>query len=203
VDKNKNNMTRPKAHLYFMGNRQIKGLDVNETFEPMAKFITNRCILAMMAASRWNLHEMDIKTAFLNGELDKEVNMEQPDSYVDPTYPNKACRLLQALYGLGKAPKMWYVQLDNFLKSSGLDNIDSDACLYPLVVGCEINIILVYVDDLLLVASSLAAIYKFKKALHKGFEVKDLGEAKVILGLDIRRDKALGTLKLSSGKYPA
>ena len=203
VEINGNNTTRHKARLCFMGNRQIKGLDFNETFAPVAKFTTIRCILAMTAANGWELHQMDVKTAFLNGDLDEEVYMEQPDGYVDPTYPNKACRLLQALYGLGKAPKMWYVQLDNFLKSSGLDNIDSDACLYPLVVGCEINIILVYVDDLLLVASSLAAIYKFKKALHKGFEVKDLGEAKVILGLDIRRDKALGTLKLSQGKYAA
>jgi len=92
---------------------------------------------------------------------------------------------------------MWYAKLDDFLKSQGFDNIDPDACLYLLMDDGEIIIVLVYIDDLLLVASSLAAIYKIKDALHKHFEMKDLGEAKVILGLGIRRDKALGTLKLS------
>jgi len=146
---------------------------------------------------------MNVQTAFLNGDLDEEVYMEQPDGYVDPTYPDKVCRLLQALYGLKQAPKMWYSKLDDFLKSRGFDNIDPDACLYLLMDDGEIIIVLVYVDDRLLVASSLAAIYKIKDALHKRFEMNDLGEAKVILGLEIRRDKALGTLKLSQGKYAA
>jgi len=96
---------------------------------------------------------------------------------------------------------MWYAKLDDFLKAQGFDNIDPDACLYLLMDDGEIIIVLVYVDDLLLVASSLAATYKIKDALHKRFEMKDLGEAKVILGLEMRRDKALGTLKLSQGKY--
>jgi len=184
-----------------MGNRQIKRLDFSETFAPVAKFTTIRCILAMTAANGWELHQMDVKTAFLNGDLDEEVYTEQPDGYVDPTYPDKVCRLFRALYGLKQGPKMWYAKLDDFLKSQGFDNIDPDACLYLLIDDGEIIIVLVYVDDLLLVASSLAAIYKIKDALHKRFEMKDLGEAKVILGLEIRRDKALGTLKLSQGKY--
>ena len=159
VDKNRNNTTRHKARLGFIGNRQIKGLDFNETFAPVAKFTTIRCILAMTAANGWEVHQMDVKTAFLNGDLDEEVYMEQPDGYVDPTYPDKVCRLLQALYGLKQAPKMWYAELDDFLKTQGFDNIDPDACLYLLMDDGEINIVLVYVDDLLLVASSLAAIY--------------------------------------------
>jgi len=146
---------------------------------------------------------MDVNTAFLNGDLDKEVSMEQPDGYVDPTYPEKVCRLLQALYGLRQAPKMWYAKLDALLKSLGFDKIDLDACVYLLLDDGEIIIVLVYVDDLVLVASSLAAILKIKDALHKRFEMKDLSEAKVILGLDMRRHKALSTLKLSLGKYVA
>jgi len=82
-----------------MGNQQIKGLDFNETFAPVAKFTTIRCILAMTAANGWELHQMDVKTAFLNGDLDEEVSMEQPDGYVDPTYPEKVCRLLQRCMG--------------------------------------------------------------------------------------------------------
>jgi len=198
VDKNGNNRTRHKARLSFMGNRQIKGLDFNETFAPVAKFTTIRCILAMTAANGWELHQMDVKTAFLNGDLDEEVYMEQPDCYVDPTYPDKGCRLLQALYGLKQGPKMWYAKLDDFLKSQGFANIDPDACLYLRMDDGKIINVLVYFDDLLLVASSLAAIYKVKDALHERFEMKDLGEAKVILGLEIRRDKqGLRWIKLS------
>jgi len=96
---------------------------------------------------------------------------------------------------------MWYATLDAFLKSRGFDNIDPDACLYLQMDDGEIIIVLVYVDDLLLVGSSMDAINKIKKALRKRFEMKDLGEAKVILGLEISRDKTLGTLKLSQGKY--
>jgi len=201
LDKIGNNTTRHKARLCFMGNRQIKGLDFNKTFAPVAKFTTIRCILAMTAANGWELHQMDVKTAFLNGDLDEEVYMEQPEGYVDPTYPDNVCRLLQALYGLKRAPKMWYAKLDAFLKSQGFDNLDPDACLYLQMDDGEIIIFLVYVDDLLLVGSSMKAINKIKNALRKRFEMKDLGEAKVILGLEISRDKTLGTLKLSQGKY--
>jgi len=203
VYNNRNNTTRHKARLCFMGNRQIKGLDFNETFAPVAKFTTIRCILAMTAANEWGLRQMDVKTAFLNGDLAEGVYMEQPDGYVDSTYPDKVCRLLEALYGLKQAPKMWYAKLDAFLKAQGFDNVDPDACLYLLMDDGEIIIVLVYVDDLLLMASSLAAIYKIKDALHMRFQMKDLGEAKVIIGLEIRRDKALGTLKLSQGKNAA
>jgi len=99
------------------------------------------------------------------------------------------------------SPQDVVAKLDDFLKSQGFDNIDPDACLHLFLDDGEIIIVLVYVDDILLVASSLAAIFKITDALRKRFEMKDLGEAKVILGLNIRRDKALGTLKLSQGKY--
>jgi len=106
VDKNRNNTTRHEARLCFMGNRQIKGLDFNETFASVAKFTTIRCILAMTAANASELHQMDVKSAFLNGDLYEEVFMGQPDDYDDPTYPDKVWRLLQALYGLNQAPQM-------------------------------------------------------------------------------------------------
>jgi len=97
VDKNGNNTTRHKARLCFMGNRQIKGLDLNKTFAPVANFTTMRCILVMTAANGWELHPMDVETAFLNEDLDEEVYMEQPDGFVDPKYPEQVRRLLQAL----------------------------------------------------------------------------------------------------------
>jgi len=124
---------------------------------------------------------LSVKTAFLIDELYKEVYMDQSDGYVDPTCPDKVCRLFQALYGLKKAPKMRYGKIHAFLKSQGLDNIYPDACLYLYMDEGEIIIVLVYIEDLLLVASSLASIYKISDALHRRFVKKDLCEAKVIL----------------------
>ena len=90
VDKNGNNTTRHKARLCFMGNWQIKGLDFNEKFGPVAKFTTIRCILVMTAENGWELHQMDVKTAIVNVDLDQEVYMEQQDGYVDSTNPDVA-----------------------------------------------------------------------------------------------------------------
>jgi len=106
LDKVGKNTKRHRARLCFMGNRHIKGLEFNETFAPVAKFTIIRCILEMTAANEWELHRMDVKTAFLNGDFDEEVYMAQPDGYVNQTYSDKVFRLLQALYGLKQAPKM-------------------------------------------------------------------------------------------------
>jgi len=146
VDKNGNNTTRHKARLCFMGNRQIKGLDFNETFAPVAKFTTIRCILAMTAANGLELHQMDFKTAFLNGELDEEVYMEQPDEYVDATYPDKVCRLLRALYGLTQAPRICVAEIragdtdrERFLCTSAPQRVTCTPCtalgLSPSTLG--------------------------------------------------------------------
>jgi len=94
LDQVGNNTMRHKARLCSTGNRQIEGLDFNEKFAPVAKFTTIGCILAMTAANEWELHQMDVKTAFLNGDLYEEVYIQQPEGYVDPTYPDKVCRLL-------------------------------------------------------------------------------------------------------------
>lgn len=144
---------------------------------------------------------MDVKTAFLHDDREEEVNMKQPELYVDPAYPEMVCRLLQALHGLKKASRVCYAKLDAFVKAQGFDNIDPDACLYLQMEHGEVIMVLVYVNDILFVASSLQLIDTIKTALCESLETRDLGEAKVILELEIRRDKALGTLKLSQRTY--
>ena len=120
VEKNGNNTTRHKVRLCFLGNRQIKGLDFNEMFAPVAKFTTIGCTLAMTAANGWEQYQMDAKTASLHGDLDEEVCMEQPDGYVDPTYPDKVCRLLKALYGLKQAPSCGTLSSTTYSSRRGL-----------------------------------------------------------------------------------
>jgi len=179
----------------------MKGITLNETFAPVAKFPTIRCIPAMTAPNGWVLHQMDVKTAFLHGDSAEEVNMKQPERYVDPAHPEKVCRCLQALYGLKTASRVCCARLDACLTAQGFENIDPDACFYLQMEHGEVIMVPVYVDDLLLVASSLQAMDTIKTALCESLETEDPGEAKVILGLEIRRDKTLGILKLSQRKY--
>jgi len=180
----------------------MKGLTLKETFAPVAKFPTIRCIPAMTAPRGWVLPQMDVKSAFFHGDPEEKVKMKQPERYVDPTHPEKVCRLLQALYGLKNASRVCYARLDAFLKAQGFENIDPAACFYPQMEHGEFIMVPVYVDDLLLMASSLQAMDTIKTALCESLETKDPGEAKVILGMEIRRDKTLGILKLSQRKYP-
>lgn len=202
VNKNGEGFLRHKARWCFMGNRQVEGVDYTETFAPVAKFTTIRVILAMAVAQDWELHQMDVKTAFLYGDLKEEVYMEQPDGFKDKDKPDHVCHLLQALYGLKQAPKMWYAKLDEFLVAElSFEHIDGDSCLYILRDREEVVVLTVYVDDLLIAASTMTAMEKTKALLSKRFEMKDLGDAKLILGMEITRNRVVGTLKLAQTKY--
>lgn len=101
---------RCKARLVILGNKQVEGLDYNETFAPTAKMVTVRIFLAIAAAKHWELHQMDVHNAFLHGELDEEVYMKMPLGFTSST-PNKECRLRKSLYGLRQAPRCWFAKL--------------------------------------------------------------------------------------------
>jgi hypothetical protein len=96
-----------KARLVAKGYAQTYGIDYEETYSPIAKMTIVKAIIAMAAAKRWSLHQMDVKNVFLHGDLQEEVYMEQPSGYVDQTHPNLVCRLKKALYGLKQAPRAW------------------------------------------------------------------------------------------------
>ena len=98
-------ISRYKVRLVVKGYAQTYGIDFEETFSPVAKMATVRAMIAMAAAKRWDLHQMDVKNAFLNGELHEEVYMEQLEGYVHPKFPGYVCKLNKSLYGLKQAPK--------------------------------------------------------------------------------------------------
>jgi hypothetical protein len=100
-------VSRYKARLVAKGYAQTYGIDYEETYSPVAKMTTIKAIIAMVAAKGWSLHRMDVKNAFLHGDLQEEVYMEHPPGYVDQTHPNLVCRLKKALYGLKQAPRAW------------------------------------------------------------------------------------------------
>ena len=130
---------------------------------------------------------MDVKTAFLNGDLREEIYVEQPEGYVIQGQENKVCKLRKSLYGLKQAPKQWYEKFDQTLVSDGYIVNSSDTCVYSKLFGQECVIICLYVDDMLIFGTNVTVVEKTKLFLSSHFDMKDLGEADVILGVKMRK----------------
>jgi transposase InsO family protein len=190
------NIERYKARLVAKGFMQREGVDFNEVFAPVSKHTTLRAVLAKVAADDLELHQLDVKTAFLNGELEEEIYMQQPLGYQEGK-PGTVCRLRKALYGLRQAPRAWHERLKQELEGMGFTASGADPGLYTAQVQGTIVYVLVYVDDILVAASSLEAISWVKQQLAAAFDVRDLGEAAYFLGMRLVRDRGSRTLKLT------
>jgi len=190
---------RYKVRLVAKGYSQTPGIDFNETFAPVAKFTTIRVLLALVAENDWELHSMDVKTAFLNGELEEEVYMECPEGIKDDEQPDSVCRLVKAIYGLRQSPRAWYQKIHTFFTDHAFIRSTQDYSLY-IHYGRKV-IALVYVDDLVLAAAKIEDISWIKTTLAQAFEMTDLGKLKVFLGLEIRRDRSQLLLSISQQRY--
>ncbi|GJX06270.1 retrovirus-related pol polyprotein from transposon TNT 1-94 [Tanacetum coccineum] len=163
---------------------------------------TIRLVLSIVAAENLHLEQLDVKTAFLHGDLDEDIYMTQPEGFQSAgKEENLVCKLKKSLYGLKQAPRQWYLKFDSFMQRAGYKRCAMDHCCYLKKVGSSSIILLLYVDDMLVAGSDMAEIKKLKRQLSKEFEMKDLGPAKQILGMSIIRDKTKGTLRLSQEKY--
>ena len=190
------NVERYKARLVAKGFRQLEGVDFTEVFAPVSKHATLRALLARVAHYDMELHQLDIKTAFLNGQLEEEVYVEQPPGYVGGG-AGKVCRLHRALYGLKQAPRAWHKRLSEELDSLGFTASSADAGLYTkLDVEAGGVFVIVYVDDMLIAANSMKAVDAFKATITAAFDAHDLGEAAHFLGMAITRDRSARTIKL-------
>lgn len=132
---------------------------------------------------------MDVKNAFLHGELDKEIYMEQPKGFESKTQPDYVCKLRKALYGLKQAPRAWYGKIAEFLVKSGYSVAPSDSSLFVKTQGGKLSVVLVYVDDLIITGDNNEEIQRVKENLSVRFQMKELGELKHFLGLEIDRSK--------------
>jgi hypothetical protein len=187
---------RYKARLVVKGFMQREGIDFEEVFAPVSKHTTLRALLALAAEQDLELHQLDIKTAFLNGELEEQVYMKQPPGYEEGG-PHKVCHLKKTLYGLRQAPRQWHLKLVEILTKMGAQASDSDPGLYIHATQSATVLLLIWVDDILLASASLAAISNAKKALMSAFDARDLGEAKFFVGLSIERKRTNRSIKLA------
>eukprot|EP00253_Pinus_taeda_P033844 PITA_33844 len=128
---------------------QVEGIDYTETFSPVAKMNSIRLVLSLAASLKWEVNQMDVKSAFLHGDLHEEIYMEQPIGFIQ-TDSSLVCRIKKSLYGLKQAPRAWYAKMDNFLLESGFSRCYSDNTVYTKKVGNSLIILLLYVDDLIL-----------------------------------------------------
>ncbi|KAM4061991.1 reverse transcriptase (RNA-dependent DNA polymerase) [Hirsutella rhossiliensis] len=186
---------RHKARWVVRGFEQTEGIDYNETFASVVKPMSYKAIFAIAAALDLELEQMDVKTAFLYGNIDGEVYLEQPPEFDDGT--GRVCKLNKALYGLKQAPRIWYQTLTTFLEGLGFYPLTSDVGIF--VKGH--TYIAVYVDDLLIAGPSKEEIQKLKNALSNRFQMTDLGPCNHYLGMAVTRDRRNRTIRLSQKGY--
>lgn len=174
-----------KARLVAKGYVQKQGMDFEEVFAPVTRIETVRLLLALAAKNGWQVHHLDVKSAFLNGELEETVYVKQPEGFVKHGKENLVYKLVKALYGLRQALRAWYARLSKYLQSLGFSKCPYEHAVYTKKEAEEALIIGVYVDDLLITGTSLAVIEKFKKQMADEFDMSDLGKLSYYLGLEV------------------
>lgn len=193
------NVERFKARLVAKGFKQVQGVDFEEVFAPVSKHTTLRLALSEIAANDLELKQADVGTAFLNGELEEPVWMEQPPGFKTGG-PASCCKLNKSIYGLKQAPRAWYAKLQETLQQFGLQPSAADPGLYYATAEGATLFIIVYVDDLL-IAGTQKEVTDMLEKLKAKFSIRDLGDATYFLGMEIKRDRKARTLKLSQTKY--
>lgn len=157
--------------------------------------------MALVAHFDFELHQMDVKTAFLNGDLEETVYMKQPEGFPSSKGDHLVCKLNKSIYGLKQASRQWYIKFHEVITSFGFEENIMDECIYQKVSGSRICFLVLYVDDILLATNDKGLLYEVKQFLSKNFDMKDMGEASYVIGIKIHRDRSRGILGLSQETY--
>ncbi|SMY19984.1 unnamed protein product [Zymoseptoria tritici ST99CH_1A5] len=171
-----------KARMVARGFQQVEGFDFTETYSGVVKSASYRSLFALAALYGWHVHQMDVSTAFLNGDLEEEVYIQPPEGYPEP---GKVLRLKKALYGLKQAPRAWYKKFRTWLLQQGWIVSEYDECVF--YHPRSKLVLTVYVDDINIFGSDLSLILAFKRDISARFKMTDEGEASFYLGIEINR----------------
>ncbi|CAM6082590.1 unnamed protein product [Calypogeia fissa] len=193
-----------KARLVAKGFTQRKGVDYNEIFSPVVAMATIRLLMALVVLFDLCMEQMDVVTAFLYGLLEELIFMKQPQGFVKKGKEDLVCKLLKSLYGLKQSPRQWNKRFYTYMRTLGFIQSEYDCCLYMKKVNNKVFgfiVLILYVDDMIIVAKEMAEVNKLKMQLSSEFSMKDLGPARFILGMEIHRDRKQGKLWLTQSKY--
>ena len=174
---------RYKCRLVAQGYTQAQGIDYHETFPPVARFGSIRTLLAIAAKREMYVHQMDVHTAFLNGKLDEDIFMGQPEGFEVEGKEDMVCHLHRSLYVLKQSPRCWNKELSCHLVKSGFQQSIADPCVFFHWKNGKLNVVSIYVDDLILVVDLMEDLQKTKAELSARFKMKDLGQLRYCLGI--------------------
>nr|GEU72224.1 retrotransposon protein, putative, Ty1-copia subclass [Tanacetum cinerariifolium] len=190
-----------KARLVEKGYTQTPWINYEETFSSVAHTRAIRILIAIAAYYDYEIWQMDVKTAFLNGYLNEEVYMEKPECFVNPKYPNRVCKLKRSIYGLKQASRQWNKRFDDEIKKFGFTQDRDEPCVYLKASGSNITFLILYLDDILIMGNNISMLQSVKSYLGRCFAMKDLGEAAYILRIKIYRDRSRQLIGLCQSAY--
>ncbi|GJV59911.1 putative ribonuclease H-like domain-containing protein [Tanacetum coccineum] len=192
-------VVRNKARLVAQGHTQEEGIDYDEVFAPVARIEAIRIFLAYASYMGFTVYQMDVKSAFLYGQIEEEVYVCQPPGFEDPDHPDKVYKVVKALYGLHQAPRAWYDTLATYLLSNGFQRGKIDQTLFIKSQKGHILLVQIYVDDIIFGSTKKELCEEFEKLMKDKFQMSSMGELTFFLGLQVQQRKK--GIFISQDKY--
>ena len=176
-----------KARLVANGCRQKEGIDYFDIYAPVARTTSIRLLFALVSIHNLFIHQMDVKIALLNGDLNEEIYMEQSEGFDLPGKEYKGCKLVNSLYGSKQAPKQWHEKFDYTILSNVFSYNNTNKCLYSKLCDDYTIIVYLYVDDMLILSNDMKSVIETKRFLSFTFKMKDLEQVDTSLGIKVRQ----------------
>ncbi|CAL1389348.1 unnamed protein product [Linum trigynum] len=181
----KGEVVRHKARLVVKGYSKRPGIDYNEVFAPVARMESIRMVISLATQNGWKIHQMDVKSAFLNGYLEEDIYVEQPPGYIVEGQEDKVLKLKKALYGLKQAPRAWNSRIDKYFQQNGFSKCPHEHALYCKLQWGAILMVCLHVDDLVFTGNDPQMFEEFKKTMVREFEMTDIGLMSYYLGIEV------------------